>query len=48
VNVSGYDDIVNADYWVACAEGVQATGFPVITQISKLSGIKIYLPIIWK
>jgi uncharacterized repeat protein (TIGR01451 family) len=45
VTVNGIDDIINADYGVACGEGVQATGVPVIT---KISGNKLFLPLVRK
>ena len=45
VTVSGLNNIINANYQVSCAEGVKATGLPVITTIT---GNKVYLPLIRK
>jgi hypothetical protein len=45
VTVSGLNNIINANYQVACSEGVKAIGLPVITTIS---GNKVYLPLIRK
>ena len=45
VLVNGLSDIINADYHVACAEGVTAYGDPVVTEV-RFAGYTRVLPIV--
>ena len=45
VKVNAYQQVVNADYWVSCKEGVEAHGEPVVT---KVGGSSLYLPLVYK
>jgi len=45
VTVLEGEQVINSDYWVTCAEGVTATGQPVITAVTR-KNTKVFLPIV--
>lgn len=46
VRVQALKEVVNADYWVSCHEGVTSHGEPVVTRVTR--GGFVYLPVVQK
>jgi len=45
VNVHAFHEVVNADYWVSCQEGITSHGEPVITRVNLRHQ---YLPVVFR